>query len=83
MSAAHNWINLDTMTQIVNSGVTAKGNNRNNTCNGAYTGSLIVGAIEKNLQKIIRDGWIRRFILDAKFSFAPNRLDDCETFVEN
>ena len=31
VSAAHNWINFDTMTQVLNSGVTAKGNNRNNT----------------------------------------------------
>ncbi len=36
--------------------------------------------IEKNLQKIIPDGWIGRFILDAPF-LPPNRLDDCETFV--
>ena len=43
-SAAHNWINFDTMTQVLNSGVPAKGNNRNNTCNGAYKGSLNVGA---------------------------------------
>ena len=35
VSAAHNWINFDTMTQELNSGVTAKGNNRNNTYNGA------------------------------------------------
>ncbi len=56
--AVHNWINFDTMTQVLNSGVTAKGNNRNNTCNGAYKGSLNVGAatrgdddIEKNLKK--------------------------------
>ncbi len=55
-------------------GVTAKhqGNNRNNTCNGALKGSLNVGAatrgdedIEKNLQKMIPDGWIGRFLLDA------------------
>ena len=25
MSAAHNWINFDTMTQVLHSGVTAKG----------------------------------------------------------
>ena len=56
VSAAHNWINFDTMTQVLNSGVTEKGNNRNNT----YKGSLNVGAetrgdddIEKNLQKMI------------------------------
>ena len=70
VSAAHNWINFDTMTQVLNSGVTAKGNNRNNTCNGAYKGSLNVGAatrgdddIEKNLQKMIPDGWFGRFLL--------------------
>ena len=62
VSAAHNWINFDTMTQVLKSGVPAKGNNRNNTCNGAYKGSLNVGAetrgdddIEKNLQKMIPD----------------------------
>ena len=89
VSAAHNWINFDTMTQVLNSGVPAKGNNRNNTCNGAYKGSLNVGAetrgdddIEKNLQKMIPDGWIGRFLLDAPFNSPPNRLDDCETFVE-
>ena len=69
------------MTQVVN--------NRNNTCNGAYKGSLNVGAetrgdddIEKNLQKMIPDGLIGRFLLDAPFNSPPNRLDDCETFVE-
>ena len=89
VSAAHNWINFDTMTQVLNSGVTAKGNNHNNTCNGAYKGSLNVGAetrgdddIEKNLQKMIPDGLIGRFLLDAPFNSPPNRLDDCETFVE-
>ena len=63
MSAAHNWIKFDTMTQVMNSGVTAKGNNHNNTCNGAYKGSPNVGAetrgdddIEKNPQKMIPDG---------------------------
>ena len=89
MSAAHNWINFDTMTQVLNSGVPAKGKNRNNTCNGAYKGSLNVGAkargdddIEKNLQKMIPDRLIGRFFLDAPFNLPPNRLDDCETFVE-
>ena len=89
MSAAHNWINFDTMTQVLNSGVPAKGNNRNNTCNGTYKGSLNVGAetrgdddIEKNLQKMIPDGLIGRFLLDAPFNSPPNCLDDCETFVE-
>ncbi len=45
VSAAHNLINFDTMTQVLNSGVTANGNNRNSTCNGAYKGSLNVGAV--------------------------------------
>ena len=60
------------MTQVLNSGVMAKGNNRNNTCNGAYKGSLNVGAetrgdddIEKNLHKMILDGLIGRFLLNA------------------
>ncbi len=68
--------------------MTAKGNNRNNTCNGAYKGSLNVGAetrgdddIENNLKKMIPDGLIGRF-LRAPFNSPPNRLDDCETFVE-
>ena len=63
VSTAHNWINFDTMTQVLNSGVTANGNNRNNTCNGANKGSLNVGAetrgdddIEKSLQKMILNG---------------------------
>ena len=67
----------------------AKGNNRFNTCNGAYKGSLNVGTetrgdddIEKNLQKMISDVWIGRFFLDAPFNSPPNRLDDRETFVE-
>jgi hypothetical protein len=38
--------------------------------------------IEKNLQKMIPDGWIGRFFLDAPFNSPPNRLDDRETFVE-
>ena len=38
VSAAHNLINFDTMTQVLNSGVPAKGNSRNNTCNGVYKG---------------------------------------------
>ena len=38
--------------------------------------------IEKNLQKLIPDGWIGRVLLDASFNSPPNRLDDCETFVE-
>ncbi len=42
VSAAHNWINFDTMTQVFNSGGTTKGNNSSNTCNGAYKGSLNV-----------------------------------------
>ena len=70
-------------------GVTAKGNNRYRTWNGAYKGSLNVGAetkgdddIEKNLQKMIPDGWIGRFFLDAPFNSPHNRLDDRETFIE-
>ena len=35
-----------------------------------------------NLQKMIPDGLIGRFLLDAPFNSPPNRLDDCETFVE-
>ena len=31
---------------------------------------------------MIPDGWIGRFLLDAPFNSPPNRLDDCETFVE-
>ena len=80
----------DRKGRVLNSGVPAKGNNRNNTCNGAYKGSLNVGAetrgdddFEKNLQKMIPDGLIGRFLLDAPFNSPPNRLDDCETFVEN
>ena len=38
--------------------------------------------IEKNRQKMIPDGWIGRFFLDAPFNSPPNRLDDRETFVE-
>ncbi len=38
--------------------------------------------IEKNLQKMIPDGLIGRFLLDAPFNSPPNRLNDCETFVE-
>ena len=67
----------------------AKGNNRFNTCNGAYKGSLNVGTetrgdddVKENLQKMIPDGWIGRFFLDAPFNSPPNRLDDRETFVE-
>ena len=73
------------MTQVLNSGVTEEGNNRNNTCDGAYKGSLNVGGatrgdddIEKNLQKMIPDGWIGRFLLDAQFNSPPNRLEDCD-----
>ena len=69
------------MTQVLNSGVTAKGNKRNNACNGAYKGSLNVGAetrgdddIEKNLQKMIPDGWIGRFLLDALFNSPLYRI---------
>ena len=72
VSAAHNWIIFDTMTQVLNSGMTAKGNGRNNTCNGAYKGSLNVRAetrgdddIEKNLQKAIPGRCIGRFLLNA------------------
>ena len=38
--------------------------------------------IEKNLQKMIPIGWIGRFLLDVPFNSPPNRLDDCETFVQ-
>jgi hypothetical protein len=38
--------------------------------------------IEKGLQKLIPDGLIGRFILDAPFESPPNRLDACETLVE-
>jgi hypothetical protein len=31
---------------------------------------------------MIPDGWIGRFLLDDPFNSPPNRLDDCETFVE-
>ena len=31
---------------------------------------------------MIPDGLIGRFLLDALFNSPPNRLDDCETFVE-
>ena len=31
---------------------------------------------------MIPDGLIGRFLLDASFNSPPNRLDDCETFVE-
>ena len=82
VSAAHNWINFDTMTQVVNSGVMAKGNNRFNTCNGAHKGSLNVGAetrgengIEMNLQKMIPDGWIiGRFFLGPHSTRHPIAL---------
>ena len=72
VSAVHNWINFDAMTQVLNSGVLA-----NNTWNGACKGSLNVGTetwgddnIGKNLQKMIPDGWIGRFLLDAVFQFC-------------
>ncbi len=49
---------FNAMTQVVNSGVTVNGNNRNNTCNRACKGSLNVGAetrgdddIEKNFKR--------------------------------
>ena len=38
--------------------------------------------IEKNLQKMISDGWIERFLLHAPFNSPTNRLNECETFVE-
>ena len=37
---------------------------------------------ETNLQKLIPDGLIGRFDLDAPFDSSPNRLNGCETFVE-
>ena len=77
MSAAQNWINFDTMTQVLNSGMTVNGNNRNNTCNGSYKGSLNEGAetrgdddIEKYLQKMIPDGLIGRFLLDSRIALT-------------
>ena len=42
----------------------------------------MISHIEKNLQKMIPDGWTGRFFLDAPFNSPPNRLDDRETFVE-
>ena len=36
----------------------------------------------KNLQKLIPDGVVSRFDLDAPFESPPNRLDGCETLVE-
>ena len=73
MSAAHNWINFDKTTQVLNSGVTAKGNNRNNTCNGAYKGSLNVGAetrgdddIEKNLSSLMLHSTHHRIALTTE-----------------
>ena len=54
MSAVHNWINFDTMTQVLNSGVTAKGNKRNNACNGAHKGSLNVGAETEKICSVSR-----------------------------
>ena len=42
--------------------------------------------VEKNLQYMNMDGWmdgwIGRFLLDAPFNSPPNRLDNCENFVE-
>ena len=37
---------------------------------------------ETNLQKLIPDGLIGRFDLDAPFDSPPNRHDGCETFLE-
>ena len=37
---------------------------------------------ETNLQKLISDGLIGRFDLDAPLDSPPNRLDGRETFVE-
>ena len=37
---------------------------------------------ETDLQKLIPDGLIGRFDLDAPFDSHPNRLDGCETFVK-
>ncbi len=79
VSAAHNWINFDTMTQVLNSGA----------CNGAYKGCLTVEAetrggdnIEKSLEKMIPGEWIGRFLLNAPFNSPPNCLGDCEAFVK-
>ena len=58
-------------------------------CNRAFRDCLKTGAetgaddiFEINFQKLIPDGLIGRFGLDAPFDYPPNRLDGCETFVE-
>ncbi len=75
------------MTDEMNLGLTAKKSSRNNNCYGAHKDSLRnMGAetrgdddIEKNLHKMIPDGWVGRFIfVDASSNLPPNRLDDCE-----
>jgi len=58
------------------------------TCNGAFKGSLNMGAetqgddnIEKNLQKTLPNGLKGHFILDVPFNLPPIRFNDCETFI--
>ncbi len=55
MSASHDWINFDAMTQVLNSGVTGKGHSRSDTCNGAYKGSLNVGAETRGDDDILKN----------------------------
>ena len=86
---ALNLIQRDTMKQVAISGVPVKGDSPFNTCNRAFGNCLNPGAatradedIETNLQKLIPDGLIGRFDLDAPFDSPSNHLDGCETFVE-
>ena len=72
--------NFRRQKQRIHYGASSALNNRNNTCNGAYKGSLNVGAetrgdddIEKNLRKMIPNGLIGRFLLDSPFNSPPNR----------
>ena len=89
VTVAHNMIQRDAMKQVAISGVPVKGDSPFNTCNRAFGDCLNLGTatradedIETNLQKLIPDGLIGRFDLDAPFDSPPNRLDGCETFVE-
>jgi hypothetical protein len=77
------------MKQVAISGVSVKGDRPFHACNRVFRDCLIPGGatradddIEKNLQKLIPDGLIGRFDLDAPFKSPPNRLDGCETLVE-
>ena len=86
---AHNWIQRDAMKQVSNSGVSVKGDSPFNTGNRIFADCINLGGatgvtedIEKSLQKLIPDGLIGRFNLDAPFESPPNRLDACETLVE-